>query len=288
MRYATSGALRAALDQRLVSQANESGTDITRLRRRVVFERLLVRFALADDSRWVLKGGAAVEIRLGDRARATKDLDLAVSGREPSADQLRELLVEALIADPQGDFFEFRIDRFRQENTDAVLGPVWRASVDCLLDGRTFDRVVVDLVARESEVNRVELLKLPGTLAFAGMPPVEILAVDLRQHFAEKLHALVRTYGDRPSSRVKDLADLVLFIDLGLDPDAELGRAVVETFQSRGDDELPMAIPDPPADWEPRYAVLAEDLQLSASTISAAMTTLRAYWSAALETRQGH
>lgn len=76
MRYATAAALRAALDQRLVTEANTAGTDIARLRRRVTFERLLVRFALADGELG-LNGGAAVVVRMADRQRKTKDIGLA-------------------------------------------------------------------------------------------------------------------------------------------------------------------------------------------------------------------
>lgn len=113
MRYATAAALRAALDQRLVTEANTSGTDIARLRRRVTFERLLVRFALVDGERWVLKGGAAVEVRMTDRARTTKDIDLAARHTEATDADVREALVDVFLSDPQGDFFEFRLDKFR-------------------------------------------------------------------------------------------------------------------------------------------------------------------------------
>ena len=40
------------------------------------FERLLVRLELGAPGRWVVKGGMALEMRLGDRARSTRDLDL--------------------------------------------------------------------------------------------------------------------------------------------------------------------------------------------------------------------
>lgn len=279
MRYATAGALRAALDQRLVAQANETGTDVARLRRRVTFERLLVRFALADGDRWVLKGGAAVEVRMTDRARSTRDLDLAASGVDPTDEDVRDALVEALTSDPQGDFFEFRLTGFKTMGIDAAIGPVWRAHVDGRLDGRTFDGVVVDVVVRASEVQRTERIPLPGTLSFAELPVVEVTAVDLCQHFAEKLHALVRHYGDRPSSRVKDLADLILFIDTGLDPSPELAAAVADVFTARESGPPPQHLPDPPADWPARYAELAAELHLSSPTIDAAMATLRAFWS---------
>jgi hypothetical protein len=282
MKYANAAALRAALDQRLVSEANTSGTDVARLRRRVTFERLLVRFALAGADRWVLKGGAAVEMRVADRARTTKDLDLAARHIGADDADVREALVEALLSDPQGDFFEFRLDKFKAVGIDGAIGPVWRAGVDCRLDGRTFDHVVIDIVVRTSEVQRTEWIPLLGTLAFADLPTVEIVAVDLHQHFAEKLHALVRNYGDRPSSRVKDLADLVLFIDGGLQPTAELVAAVADVFTARGFTEAPIELPDPPSAWPARYAELAEDLQLSAHDIEAAMITLRTFWARAV------
>jgi hypothetical protein len=164
---------------------------------------------------------------------------------------------------------------------DGAMGPVWRASVDCRLDGRTFDRVVIDIVARTSEAQRTESIRLPGTLAFADLPIVEVVAVDLNQHFAEKLHAMIRDYSDRPSTRVKDLADLILFIDTGLEPAPELIAAANEVFTARGATGPPRNLPDPPADWQARYAELANDLRLSAETIEAAMATLRAFWTQA-------
>jgi hypothetical protein len=137
---------------------------------------------------------------------------------------------------------------------------------------------VIDVVVRTSEVQRTELIPLPGTLSFADLPTVEIVAIDLYQHFAEKLHALVRDYGERPSSRVKDLADLILFIDGGLEPTQELVSAVGDVFLARGSPGAPVELPDPPADWPARYAELAADLQLSAPDVQAAMSTLRAFW----------
>lgn len=75
-RYATSVDLRRALEARLKRQADESGTDLSRLRRIAVFDRISARLSVVE-SRWVLKGGTSLEFRLGGRARATKDLDMA-------------------------------------------------------------------------------------------------------------------------------------------------------------------------------------------------------------------
>lgn len=80
--------------------SRQTAVDLERLRRRTVFERILVRLDASDPGRWIVKGGMAVEFRLGDRARATRDLDLAVTANVDEADDLRDLLIEALTTDP--------------------------------------------------------------------------------------------------------------------------------------------------------------------------------------------
>ncbi len=290
MRYSTPGALRAAIDQRLVTQANESGTDIARLRRRIAFERLLVRFAAPTSPSespgkgdvWVLKGGAALEFRLSDRARATKDVDVEVRHAAPTDETVRDLLVEALLSDPDGDLFGFRLDTFGPVTVASDPGRVLRAKVECRLDGRTFDRVTVDISIGDSPHQRVEPLRLPGLLGFADLAPATILAVDLRRHFAEKLHAMLRDYGGRPSSRVKDLADLILVIDMGLEPGGDLLAATGEVFTERDGAAAPATLPDPPVGWNDRYAELASELNLSAPTVANAMDTLRNFWNITL------
>ena len=49
MRYATAGAFRAALEQRLSSIADETGVPLLRLRKLIVFDRLMARLTVAAD-----------------------------------------------------------------------------------------------------------------------------------------------------------------------------------------------------------------------------------------------
>ncbi len=76
VRYATAAAFRRALETRLLERSRNAGLPLVRLRRIVVFERLLARLIQAAPDRWVLKGGLALDYRLGSRARTTKDMDL--------------------------------------------------------------------------------------------------------------------------------------------------------------------------------------------------------------------
>src|SRR6266545_3945430 len=185
MPYATPGALRAALEARLATATGEATTvpGLERLRRRTVFERLLVRLEHAMPGQWVLKGGMALEVRLGDRARSTRDLDLAVRQAGEDASTIRDHLIEALALDEAGR-------------------AGWRFTIDARLDGRAFANVRLDVVARTEEISRTDRVTLRSMLSFAGFPDHEVEAVDPAQHFAEKLHAFTRPHGDRANSRV--------------------------------------------------------------------------------------
>lgn len=285
MPYETPAALRQALETRLQNQARARGVEIAWLRRRTVFERTLVRLEKAGGGRWVLKGGMALELRLRGRARTTKDLDLVL--REASADgeQVREVIVESLASDPDGDRFEFRLGPTQPLSVDEAGRPGWRFPLAAHLDSRLFANVRMDVVARTDEITATERVPLPGVLSFAEIPVTEVEVVGRAQHFAEKLHAYTRTYRDRPSSRVKDLPDLILLIEDGLQPSSELAATVDNLFTSRGTHPVPGDLPEPPAAWEPRYGELVEDLDLTPKTLDEAMHVLRDFWAATLACR---
>jgi hypothetical protein len=69
--YATAGAFRKALEERLKSMSQTEQIDINRLR------RLLARLFREDSAPWVLKGGYALELRFKS-ARSTIDIDLTL------------------------------------------------------------------------------------------------------------------------------------------------------------------------------------------------------------------
>lgn len=58
------------------SQALSRLASLERLLRRVVLERIVTRLEHAQPGRWVLKGGMALDVRLAERARLTKVIDL--------------------------------------------------------------------------------------------------------------------------------------------------------------------------------------------------------------------
>lgn len=278
MNYATPAAFRMALETRLASGSRATGVDLNRLRRRAVFERILIRLDDAQRGCWVLKGGMALEIRWSDRARTTRDLDLATRGRVSDVAALRTVLAETLACDPHGDWFQFLVGPARALTADAAGRPGWRFPVEARLAGRQFAQVTVDVVARAEEIGGTERVPLPGVLAFAGLPTASVEVVDRNQHFAEKLHALTQTYGDRPNTRTRDLVDLLMLVEDGLQPTSGLDAGVRHVFAVRDAREPPADLPDPPPHWAETYPTLAADLDVEAKTVDSAMSDLRAFW----------
>ncbi len=229
---------------------------MVRLRKTVVFDRLLARLAVAAPNRCVLKGALALDFRLGDRTRTTMDMDLVRSDAEESA---TADLIAAQSLD-LGDFFVYAIEKAGGVPGDEEGGSV-RYRVRAELAGRVFEEVTVDIGFSDPLWWQPESISGPDLLTFADIQPVEVPALPLEQHVAEKLHAYTRSYGqDHPSSRVKDLVDLVL-IKRYLPLNAErLHAALVGTFEGRRLHSVPARLPHPPKEWAVPYRKLAREV----------------------------
>jgi len=105
MKYTTGSGFRQALETRIRAEASEARVSPARLRKLVAFDRLLARLLDVAPDRWIAKGGYALNLRFGDRARTTMDLDLARQGSHEAA--LEDLRLAA--AQDVGDFFTFEI-----------------------------------------------------------------------------------------------------------------------------------------------------------------------------------
>jgi hypothetical protein len=84
-------------------------------------------------------------------------------------------------------------------------------------------------------------------------------------HVAEKVHAYTRRYGlaEAPSSRPKDLVDLVLLAAHEPFVAGELRTALEEIFGARATHPLPDALPPPPDEWARPYRELAEQVGIA-------------------------
>lgn len=140
MRNRTDTDFRKALEERLRQRAEKDGEPLVRLRKRVVFERAMVRLQQDDPTPWVLKGGFALELRMGNLARMTKDLDLTAdlgffSGETTSTSALSDRLREDLKRENE-DRFDFQVAEGSEEELPTQGVKSYRFMVEARLDGR--------------------------------------------------------------------------------------------------------------------------------------------------------
>jgi hypothetical protein len=260
------------VETRLLAHSRATSLSLDRLRKQVVFERLLARLVVAAPNRWVLKGGFALDLRLGARARSTKDIDLA---RRDDVEHATADLLAAQAID-LGDYFVFVVER-TNDLVDAFEGAAVRYRVTASVAGRRFEHVIVDIGFGDPLPDDPDLLPGRDLLAFAGVESPRVPTIHLEQHVAEKVHAYTRVYGltRHPSTRVKDLIDLILVSTYESLQAGQLRQALNTTFEVRGTHPLPAGLPPPPATWRAPYAKLAKDVGIdpdleAAHTLAAA------------------
>jgi hypothetical protein len=259
MNYRTATAFRAAIDARLKRYAAEHGQPaLVHLRKRIVFDRFLARLMAVSPDSWALKGGTALEYRFGDRARATKDIDLLFV---PPLGMLDDELSRIENAD-LGDFFTVTIKRTRK--LDGLIdGSATRFHIQADLDDRKFEEFIVDVGFDAPIELWTEIVHQPGFLAFAGIESPHIPALAIEIHLAEKLHAYSKEYGpNRTNTRVKDLVDMVLIAGAYELSSNRMRLAIEHTFGSRAVQPVPPRLQAPPAAWRIPYATLARTVSI--------------------------
>ena len=282
MRYEAPADFRQALEERLRQRLQKTGEPLERMRKRLVFERCMVRLQKKADSPWIVKGGFALELRLGMRARMTKDLDLGVDlgyfgKRELSAAEIVQKLRDDLVGEGD-DGFAFVVAEGAEQELPTQGVKSYRFTVEARLAGRRFETIKVDIGLSDPLVPPFENLTGSDLLSFAGIPPPSIRATSRAQHLAEKVHALTRPFDDRINTRVKDLVDIMLLMDLGLPDPPVVQGAVTAIFASRQSHAIPQRMENPPVAWVATYTAVAENLHLRETTLDIATTRLNDYW----------
>lgn len=234
----------------------------------MVLAGLLERSALPSGGfRFTVKGGVALELRLRDRARATKDIDVVL--HDCDADLARELERAAV----SGDYNDFRLRR-KGEPIYLDNGTV-SMEFAVTYKGGTWTSITVDIAraeAGEAEVELVAAIALEEAIGIVG--PSELPCLPLRLHVAQKLHGM--TLPPRPgkrNERFRDLVDLLLLEEL-LPDEADLRDACESVFRARGTHAWPPPLEVPPH-WAEPFARLAADLELPVTDVHEAMERVR-------------
>ena len=267
MRYRTAGAFRQALEDRLRDMGVGTGLPLTRLRKMIAFDRFLARLVKQRPESWIIKGGLALQLRLGDHARTTKDIDASTRGRlrkEETTSRLRQASAANL-----GDWFEFEVGQPSEVTTGAPLGG-FRFPIRCLLDGRDFERFHLDVGGGDKVLGQPEVVTGPPLLEFVGIKPSRVPCYPMSAQIAEKVHAYTRPYLAGGSSRVRDLVDILLIASMTRLDSRKLYLALQATFEVRATHTLPSEIPKPPSNWSGPYKRLRREVDLRWPTIKIA------------------
>ena len=242
----------------------------------------MARLQEKENSPWVLKGGFALELRLGERARMTKDLDLGVdlgyfhSTEDTAATVARKLRED--VSSSSADYFTFVVPEIGDSDLTIPGVTAFRYSVEARLDGRRFESNRIDVGIGDPLIPPFDSLESSDLLSFADIPRSMFQATSRAQHLAEKFHALTRPYDDRINTRVKDLTDIILLLNLGLPKTHEVKKVITEIFVARQTHEIPTFLEPQPKSWAAPYTVMAKELNIFETTLESAIRRINKYW----------
>ena len=247
--YASATAFERALSDRIARSSATLPYGVPQLRRQFAYGRMLARVFIHDPDRWVLKGATGLLARLPGQARHSMDIDFYFDGEVDAAiDSLRKAVETDL-----GDFFTFDIEP-GTALTGVTTGSVLRATAylgDKVFESFRVDIVVLDTMTAEADlVSPIELVEVPG-----------LRGADYRTHpipdqIADKYAAMLGTYAGRPSTRYRDLVDLVLIVT-SQPVDAFALRRAIESEQGRRGISSERRLVLPSADWREGYRQVA-------------------------------
>jgi len=194
----------------------------------------------------MVKGGVALDLRLGDRARSTQDLDLAIAGLSGEIDNIFIRALESSV----DDFFGFHV-KHTLESTGDHNDLAMSFQVRAELDGRRFEDIAVDVGSLPDQSDPIELITGRALLAYADIVQTIVPIISIEQHLAEKLHAYTAVHpSGRQNTRVKDLVDIALIAEAFSPRAGPLQEALRHTYVDRSQQDLPTAFSPAPKEWE--------------------------------------
>lgn len=244
--------------------------------RQEYFRRFLSRiFSELDDSDWLLKGGTGVLARV-ESGRRTTDVDLFRANNTLDG-ALAELIRLASI--DLGDFFRFVYTKHepvvggdQQTYTDG-----YGVDFDIYIGADKKEALHVDLVVGVIVTDDVTVAAPANRLDLPRLPSNDYRLYPIVDQIADKVCATMANYNGRPSSREKDLVDLVVIAKTQtLSADA-LGRAI--DAEARVRSLIPFTELTIPPTWGRLYAKQAKDVPYCADyrTVDLAVELMRAF-----------
>ncbi|PZF86441.1 nucleotidyl transferase AbiEii/AbiGii toxin family protein [Jiangella anatolica] len=221
------------------------------------FHRFLSRvFSEGEDSEWVLKGGTGMLARVPS-ARATHDVDLYRRGftLDQAMADLRRLAEVDL-----DDHFRFAYtSHSRSVGGDGQpFTDGYRVMFDVFVGVKKVSPLRVDLVVGAGITAEITTMEPASSLDLPRLVGHPYRLYPVVDQVADKVCATMTIYGERRSSREKDLVDLVVLAVTQDVDGAALGHAIASETRRRMME--PFGHFALPADWGRGYARLARSV----------------------------
>jgi hypothetical protein len=232
------------LERWLFEWAGAVGVSPGRLRRRVAVLAVAgmldgLRRDDDDGPAFVVKGGSALELRFGFRARTSKDLDATYRGNVADAAGL----VAAAVEVGWHGFAGRVVDVEEIAVPGMTLRPV-RFKIKLAFRGKPYATLPMEVSGPEGgaldDIDTVVVAPLDPL----GLPaPETVPCLSVRYQVAQKLHACTDPLDGEPNDRVHDLADLMLLDELLTQDDLRaVHHACVDIFTLRNRQPWPPAL----------------------------------------------
>lgn len=254
--YATPAGVEAAIKQAAIdASANDSSVNVNERIRQEHFRRFLSRvFAGGERSEWLLTGGTGMLARVPS-ARATKDVDLYRAGYtlDQALDDLRQLVTVNL-----ADHFRFEY----VSHVNSLGGPGqpyvdgYTVKFDVYVGTQRRGQIKVDLSTGAGITDEVSLITPANALHLPRLESNLYRVYPVVDQVADKLCATHTLYSGAPSSRQKDLVDLVVFARTHDINGLALRTAIETEVRRRGLDSFTRV--QLPKTWGREYSQMAK------------------------------
>jgi hypothetical protein len=254
--YPTAAGVEAAIkDAAKKAAAADPSLNVNERIRLEHFNRFLSRvFSEGDESEWLLKGGTGMLARVPS-ARTTLDIDLYRDGftLDKALADLRRLASTDL-----GDHFRFEYAG-HEKSIGGEAQPYTEGYVvnfEVFIGARSRGTINVDLAVGAGLTAPVTTADPANALDLPRLIRHEYRLYPVVDQIADKVCATMQTYHERPSSREKDLVDLVVLAVTQKVDGTALGLAISTEARRRLMEPIDYFVV--PKDWGRRYSKLAK------------------------------
>lgn len=222
--------------------------------RAMLRDRFLCRVFSDPEERFILKGGSGLLARIPD-SRATKDIDFGT--REPISADEAFARIDTLAHIDLDDFIRFELTS-REETLDKNgYSRLLKLRYATYVGDEEKDPVLIDLSLDCEITLPPERINPANRVPIDGIATCDYLVCSLPDQLADKFCAIMeRQPGGWPSSRMKDLVDVIAYVTTHDFKFSELRYAIECECQRRS-----MDIPNEfaaPEEWRERFKLFAQ------------------------------